>query len=78
MQPFYVWYDNFLEELFALEKADMDKFYPELKQQLEKEHVVFHLVEAETVTHAFEVYKETLQKIEIKDTQQVVNKPTFH
>lgn len=58
MKPFYVWKDNLLEELFAMEKEDMDTNYSILKQQLEKEKVVFIEIMAEGMKDACNKYRD--------------------
>lgn len=55
-KTYYVWQDNFLEELFAMEKNELDTEYVGLKNQLEKEKVVFIEVLADSTTEAFEAY----------------------
>lgn len=58
MKPFYVWQDHLLEELFAMEKADMDENYPKLKETLEKEKVVFIEIMAEGMKDACNKYRD--------------------
>lgn len=61
-KEFYVWYDNFLEEHFAIEKNDMDSNFKKLKTQLSLEKVEFHVVSAEYSMEAVSKFKDSLKK----------------
>ncbi len=57
MTVYCVWFDNFLEELFAMEKDEFN-LYPKLKSRLELEKNSFTFLEAESITDAFAKYKQ--------------------
>lgn len=62
MQTYCVWFDNFLQELFALEKFEFDK-YEKLQKCLKSEKNIIHFFEAESMTDAFEKYKEMQEHV---------------
>lgn len=51
-----VWFDNFLQELFALEKAEFDSL-EKLQQALKNEKNIIHFIEAESMKEAFTQYR---------------------
>lgn len=74
MQKFYVWNDNLLEDYFALEIEEFEKF-PEFKNVLTKEKVQFNIVEADGIIEAIKLYKESLKKLyPIKEINEDDNK----
>ena len=52
-----VWFDNFFQELFAIEKADFDK-YEKLQKCLQEEKNTVYYVVAESMKDAFDNYRE--------------------
>jgi len=57
MTIYCVWFDNFLEELFAIEKSEFE-LYPNLKSRLDLEKNSISFLEANSITDAFAKYKE--------------------
>lgn len=57
MTTYCVWFDNFLEELFAIEKSEFELF-PKLKERLELEKNTFSFLVADSITDAFSKYKQ--------------------
>ena len=57
MTTYCVWFDNFFQELFALEKNEFDK-YDKLQKCLKEEKNTIHLIEADSCMSAFSKYKE--------------------
>lgn len=57
MTTYCVWFDNFMQELFALEKYEFDKL-DNFKKNLENEKNTIHVVEATCLKDAFDKYKE--------------------
>lgn len=56
MNIYCVWFDNFLQELFAIEQKEFEQ-YDKLKQALKIEKNTIHLIEAESCVDAFAQYK---------------------
>lgn len=65
---FYVWKDNLMEELFAISVEEMNKF-PKMKEQLEKEKNILHIIEADSEKEAFDLFKEKFY-VKPESTQQ--------
>ena len=57
MNTYCVWFDNFFQELFAIEKHEFDQ-YEKLQECLKNEKNTIHIFEAESLTEAFFKYKE--------------------
>lgn len=57
MTVYCVWFDNFLEELFAIEKSEFD-LYPNLKSRLDLEKNSITFLNADSITDAFSKYKQ--------------------
>ena len=57
MTTYCVWFDNFLQELFAIEKYEFDQ-YEKLEEYLKNEKNTIHLFEADSLTEAFSKYKQ--------------------
>lgn len=76
-KEYYVWFDPILEELFSMEKDDLEN-HQVLKNQLLKEKVVFHLVEAKSWKNSFEVYRNTLSKNDEINIDDKDNHVTLH
>lgn len=56
MSIYCVWFDNFFEEIFAVEKQEFDQ-YDKLQACLKAEKNVIHFVEADSCVDAFAQYK---------------------
>lgn len=56
MTTYCVWFDNFFQELFSIEKSEFEK-YDKLKKSLSDERNLIHYVEAESITDSFDKYK---------------------
>lgn len=56
MNTYCVWFDNFFQELFAVEKTEFDQ-YTKLQECLKNEKNVIRLIEADSCTDAFSKYK---------------------
>jgi hypothetical protein len=74
---YYVWYDNLLEEIFALEKTEFEQ-HSQFKKILEQEHVSFLILEATSIKDAFEQYKKLhtpaiLSNVSLKNNNKLIH-----
>lgn len=63
MSIYCVWFDNFFQELFAIEKTEFDQ-YDKLKDCLKAEKNNIHYIEADSCVDAFGKYKEKQNKLD--------------
>lgn len=64
LQPlitYSVWYDNLLEEYFALPKEELNNS-AKFKEALILEKTVFHDIQADGIINAIQTYRESLKK----------------
>lgn len=57
MTTYCVWFDNFMQELFALEKSEFDK-YEKMQAELKNEKNIIHFINADSMKDAFDQYRE--------------------
>lgn len=64
MTTYCVWFDNLLQELFAIEKSELDK-YEKTQECLKNEKNTIQLIEASSLKEAFDKYKEKQEVIPV-------------
>lgn len=62
MITYCVWFDKFMQEIYALEKFEFEK-YDQLKKCLAEEKNIIYYVEADSTTQAFEEYKKIQEQV---------------
>lgn len=62
MVTYCVWFDKFMQEIFALEKTEFEK-YEKLQKCLHEEKNIIHYLDADSTTHAFEEYKKMQEQV---------------
>jgi hypothetical protein len=65
MTTYCVWFDNFFQEFFALEKNEFDK-YDRLQTCLKKEKNNIHFIEADSCFSALSKYKKQQKEFTTK------------
>ena len=64
MTTYCVWFDNLMQELFALEKSEFD-LHDKFQEALKNEKNVIHSIEAESMTDAFAQYREKQESVPV-------------
>lgn len=64
MTTYCVWFDNLMQELFALEKSEFDS-HQKLQEALHNEKNIIHVIQAESMKNAFEKYREKQESLPV-------------
>lgn len=72
MNTYCVWFDNFFQELFALEKIEFDN-YKSFQQCLHDEKNIIHYINAESMIQAFEIYRKKIESTTIISSSHLVH-----
>lgn len=78
MNTYYVWHDHLLEELFSMEKSELDTLYPELKAQLQLEKIIFYEIEADNMEHSYVQYRKLINDQSLSVFSSATGKPSLH